>query len=340
MSKTILVTGGAGYIGSHTCVALAEAGWSPVILDNFCNSNPVIIPRLKRLTGQELPFIEGDVLDADLCAHVLEKYDCQGVIHFAGLKAVGESNDRPLDYYNTNVMGSLSLLQAMAKRQVCPIIFSSSATVYGVPQYLPLDEKHPTGAANPYGQTKLLVEHMLRDVVASDNGLKCAILRYFNPVGAHSSGEIGEDPNGPPNNLMPYIAQVAVGRREQLSVFGNDYDTPDGTGVRDYIHVVDLAEAHVLAMQRLVNQGESFTVNLGTGVGYSVLEMVRAFEKASDQKVPHMMAERRLGDVAMCYADPTLATDLLGWRAKKDLSDMCKDHWRWQASNPHGYTED
>lgn len=337
MSKTVLVTGGAGYIGSHTVLALIGAGWTPVILDNFCNSSKVAIERLCELTQREIAFVEGDVRDEDLCEAVLREHDCKNVIHFAGLKAVGESHEKPLEYYSANVAGSLSLMQAMAAAGATRFIFSSSATVYGPPQFLPYTEDHPLNPQSPYGQTKRQVEDILRDASASEGGLQHAILRYFNPVGADVTGRIGEDPRDIPNNLMPFVAQVAVGRRDQLSVFGDDYDTPDGTGVRDYIHVSDLARAHVLALQRLVDDDASFTVNLGTGQGYSVLEMVKAFERASGQKIPYKIAPRRAGDIAIFYADPAHAEALLGWSADRTLEDMCADHWRWQSDNPNGY---
>lgn len=337
MTKHILVTGGAGYIGSHTCLALVGAGWTPIILDNFSNSSAIAVDRISELVQREITCVEGDIRDTDLCERVLKQYDCEGVIHFAGLKAVGESQEKPLEYYDVNVMGSHSLLRAMQASGVTRFIFSSSATVYGAPQKLPLTEDHPLAPTNPYGQTKLAVEQLLRDVEASRNGLQMAILRYFNPVGADVSTRIGEDPQGIPNNLMPYISQVAVGRRPHLNVMGDDYDTPDGTGVRDYIHVTDLAEAHVKALDRLVGHEGSFTVNLGTGTGYSVLEMVKAFEAASGKPIPYEIVERRAGDVAAMYADPSYAEELLGWKARFGLEDMCRDNWNWQAANPNGF---
>jgi len=333
----VLVTGGAGFIGSHTCLALVGAGWTPIILDNFCNSSPMAIKRVSELVQRELILVEGDIRDTDLCEKVLTEHSCEAVIHFAGLKAVGESHEKPLDYYDTNVLGSYSLLRAMSAASVKRFIFSSSATVYGVPQNLPLTEDHPLAPTNPYGQTKLAVENLLRDVAGSGQGLQCAILRYFNPVGADISTRIGEDPRGIPNNLMPYIAQVAVGRRPHLNVMGDDYDTPDGTGVRDYIHVVDLADAHVKALERLVGHAGSFTVNLGTGTGYSVLDMVKGFEKASGKNIPYQIVERRAGDVASMYANPSLAHELLGWQATRGIDEMCRDHWNWQSANPNGY---
>ena len=337
MSKTVLVTGGAGYIGSHTVLALVGAGWAPVIFDNFCNSSKIAVDRLCELTQREIICIEGDVRDTALCAKTLADYDCQSVIHFAGLKAVGESHEKPLEYYSANVGGSLSLMQAMQEAGAKHFIFSSSATVYGPPEFLPYTEDHPLNPQSPYGQTKRQVEDILRDASAREDGLAHAILRYFNPVGADVTGRIGEDPRDIPNNLMPFVAQVAVGRREQLSVYGDDYETPDGTGVRDYIHVTDLARAHVLALERLTQNGESFTVNLGTGQGYSVLEMVKAFETASGQAIPYKIAPRRSGDIAIFYADSAGAQDLLGWKAEKSLNNMCTDHWRWQSTNPNGY---
>ena len=333
----VLVTGGAGFIGSHTCLALVGAGWEPVILDNFCNASPTAIERVSELVQRDLVQIEGDIRDTDLVTRILTEHNCQAVIHFAGLKAVGESQEKPLDYYDANVLGSHSLLRAMAAASVSRFIFSSSATVYGVPQNLPLTEDHPLAPTNPYGQTKLAVENLLRDVMASGQGLQCAILRYFNPVGADVSTRIGEDPRGIPNNLMPYIGQVAVGRRPHLNVMGDDYDTPDGTGVRDYIHVVDLADAHVKALDRLVSHDGSFTVNLGTGTGYSVLDMVKGFEKASGKAIPYEVVGRRAGDVASMFADPARAEDLLGWRASRGIDEMCRDHWNWQSANPNGY---
>lgn len=337
MSKSVLVTGGAGYIGSHAVLALVGAGWTPVILDNFCNSSKFAIERLCELTQKDITCIEGDVRDRALCESILATYNCQSVIHFAGLKAVGESHVKPLDYYSNNVVGSLSLLQAMAAQNVKRFIFSSSATVYGPPKYLPYTEDHPLNPQSPYGQTKRQIEDILRDASDAQGGLQYAILRYFNPVGADVTGRIGEDPRDIPNNLMPFVAQVAIGRRQTLSVFGDDYDTHDGTGVRDYLHVTDLARAHVLALERLIADNTSFTVNLGTGQGYSVLDIVKAFEAASGQNIHYDIAPRRSGDIAIFYADPSLAKELLGWQAERGLADMCKDHWRWQSENPNGY---
>ena len=335
----ILVTGGAGYIGSHTCVELLNAGQDVTVFDNFCNSQPEALARVQRITGRALRVVEGDIRDRDALTRALQSSGAKAVIHFAGLKAVGESVAQPLAYYDNNVLGSLRLLEAMGACGVKTLVFSSSATVYGDPQALPLTEGHPLRATNPYGQTKLVVEDMLRDLHRSDPTWRMAILRYFNPVGAHSSGLIGEDPQGAPNNLMPFVAQVAVGRREFVNVWGNDYATPDGTGVRDYIHVVDLALGHLKALERLRVHAECRAINLGTGVGYSVLDMLRAFEHASGKQLPYRIAGRRDGDVAACYADPVLATELLGWRASRDLQAMCTDAWRWQSDNPHGYCQ-
>ena len=332
----ILVTGGAGYIGSHTCVELLNAGQDVVIFDNFCNSHSESLKRVESITGRKVKLVEGDIRDQAAVAAALRQYDCTSVIHFAGLKAVGESVDKPLEYYDNNVIGTHRLLGAMAECGVKTLVFSSSATVYGEPQRLPLTEDHPLSATNPYGRTKLVIEDMLRDLYASDPSWRIGILRYFNPVGAHESGLIGEDPQGIPNNLMPFVAQVAVGRREQLKVWGNDYPTPDGTGVRDYIHVVDLALGHLSALARL-NEAQCFEVNLGTGTGYSVLDVVKAFEKASGRPVAYELAPRRSGDVASCYADPAFAEELLGWRAERNMDAMCVDSWRWQSNNPNGF---
>ncbi len=336
----ILVTGGAGYIGSHTCVELLQAGHDVTVFDNCCNSHPESLERVQRITGKQLRLIRGDIRDRDALVTALRESGAHAVIHFAGLKAVGESVQQPLAYYDNNVVGSLRLLEAMGLCGVKTLVFSSSATVYGDPQRLPLTEDHPLSATNPYGQTKLTVEHILRDVQRSDTSWRIGILRYFNPVGAHESGLIGEDPQGTPNNLMPFVAQVAVGRRPHLNVFGEDYPTPDGTGVRDYIHVVDLAIGHLKALEalgRATPQTECLTVNLGTGTGYSVLEIVRAFEQASGQPVIYKLAPRRPGDVAACYADPGKAAALLVWQAKRSLADMCVDTWKWQSLNPQGY---
>lgn len=333
----ILVTGGAGYIGSHTCVELLNAGHQVTVFDNFCNSHPESLARVERIAGKKLSLVRGDVRDrAALCA-ALRESGAEAVIHFAGLKAVGESVAEPLAYYDVNIAGTLRLLEAMDECAVKTLVFSSSATVYGDPQRLPLTEDHPLSATNPYGRSKLMVEDILRDLYASDPSWRIGLLRYFNPVGAHESGLIGEDPQGIPSNLLPFVAQVAAGKREFLNVWGDDYATPDGTGVRDYLHVVDLALGHVKAIARLQQHAECLTVNLGTGIGYSVLDMVRAFEQASGRPVPYRVAARRPGDIAACYADPQRALELLGWRAERGLDAMCADSWRWQSSNPHGF---
>ena len=333
----IFVTGGAGYIGSHTCVELLNAGLDVTVFDNFCNSQPEALARVQSITGRTLRLIEGDIRDRSALASALKNSGAKAVIHFAGLKAVGESVEKPLAYYDNNVIGSLRLLEAMGECNVKTLVFSSSATVYGDPQRLPLTEEHPLSATNPYGRTKLVIEDMLRDLHRSDPLWRISILRYFNPVGAHASGRIGEDPQGMPNNLLPFVAQVAVGRREYVNVWGNDYPTPDGTGVRDYIHVVDLALGHLKALDRLQAHSECRAINLGTGTGYSVLEMLHAFEQASGKPVPYRIAARRAGDIASCYAAPGAALDLLGWRATRDLQTMCADAWHWQSSNPTGY---
>ncbi|MBK1685407.1 UDP-glucose 4-epimerase GalE [Rhodoferax fermentans] len=333
----IFITGGAGYIGSHTCVELLNAGHQVTVFDNFSNSQPEALARVERITGKQLSFIEGDIRDQAALQTALQASGANAVIHFAGLKAVGESVAQPLRYYDNNVLGTVKLLEAMQACNVKTLVFSSSATVYGDPQRLPLTEDHPLSATNPYGQTKLVIENMLRELAHSDPSWQIGILRYFNPVGAHASGLIGEDPQGVPNNLMPFVAQVAIGKRAFLNVWGNDYPTPDGTGVRDYIHVVDLALGHLAALQTLQRDGQSFAVNLGTGIGYSVLDMVHAFEAASGKPVPYQISPRRPGDVAACYADPAYAKSLLGWQAQRDLQAMCADSWRWQSANPQGY---
>lgn len=333
----ILVTGGAGYIGSHTCVELLEAGHEVVVIDNLCNSSRVSLDRVATLTGRTVSFVEGDIRDPAALLPILERGDVDAVIHFAGLKAVGESVEIPLSYYQNNITGTLALLEGMVETGVKRLVFSSSATVYGDPDSLPIREDFPLSASNPYGRSKLVIEEMLRDIQAADEAWNISILRYFNPVGAHESGLIGEDPRGIPNNLMPYIAQVAAGRLEQLSVFGGDYPTPDGTGVRDYIHVVDLARGHLAALERLQGNPGLMVHNLGTGKGYSVLEMIRAFESASNRPVAYRVVDRRPGDIAACYADPGLAFRELGWRAERGLEQMCQDTWRWQSSNPQGY---
>ena len=334
----IFVTGGAGYIGSHTCVELLNAGHTVTVFDNLSNSQPEALQRVERITGKSVQFVEGDIRDQAALTAALQASQPTAVIHFAGLKAVGESVAQPLHYYDNNVVGTLCLLRAMQAAAVKTLVFSSSATVYGDPQRLPLTEDHPLSATNPYGQTKLVIENMLRDLYRSDAAWRIAILRYFNPVGAHASGLIGEDPQGVPNNLLPYVAQVAVGRRDCLNVWGNDYPTPDGTGVRDYIHVVDLALGHLAALDQLDKAPQCLTVNLGTGTGYSVLDMVRAFSAASGRPIAHRFSPRRAGDVAACYADPALALQRLGWCAERDLATMCADAWRWQSNNPNGYS--
>ena len=328
-----LVTGGLGYIGSHTCVELLAAGHSVRIFDNLSNSKLAVLKRIEEISGQRPEFIKADIRDRGAMREALA--GCDAVIHFAGLKAVGESVEKPLLYYRNNVEGSIALFEAMAETGVKMVVFSSSATVYGDQASVPIREDAPLSSTNPYGRSKLMIEDILRDVAKADPDWKIALLRYFNPVGAHASGRIGEDPNGIPNNLMPYVAQVAVGKLACLSVFGNDYPTPDGTGVRDYIHVVDLAKGHLAALAALKRQGGLLTVNLGTGQGYSVLEMVKAFEIASGRPVPYRIAPRRTGDIATCYADPALAAEQLGWRAEKNLADMCMDAWRWQINNPN-----
>jgi len=333
----VLVTGGAGYIGSHTCVELLDAGFAVTVFDNFCNSHPEALARVERITGKRLGIVRGDVRDRAALVAALRASGAKAVIHFAGLKAVGESVAQPLSYYDNNVVGTLRLLEAMEECAVKTLVFSSSATVYGDPQRLPLTEEHQLSATNPYGRSKLMIEDILRDVHLSDPSWRLGLLRYFNPVGAHASGLIGEDPQGMPNNLLPFVAQVAVGQREYLNVWGDDYPTPDGTGVRDYIHVVDLALGHLKALARLQAHAECLTVNLGTGTGYSVLQMVRAFEQASGRAVPYRVAPRRAGDIAACYADPTLARALLGWQAERGLDTMCADAWRWQSGNPQGF---
>lgn len=332
----VLLTGGAGYIGSHTYIALKEAGHEPLILDNFDNASPVVVTRLGEMFQQPPIVIEADIRDGSALTACFEAHQPDAVIHFAGAKAVGESVANPLKYYDNNVHGSQVLLSAMADAGIKKIVFSSSATVYGVPQHLPLTEDHPLATTNPYGHTKWVVEEMLRALQGSDPAWSIAILRYFNPVGAHASGRIGEDPKGIPNNLMPYIAQVAVGRRPHLNVFGNDYNTPDGTGVRDYIHVADLAAGHVAALT-LLDTPQCQAINLGTGKGYSVLEVVDAFARASGREVRYVIEPRRAGDVAACYADARLAEERLGWRAMRGLDEMCADCWRWQSQNPDGF---
>nr|WP_315253018.1 UDP-glucose 4-epimerase GalE [uncultured Duganella sp.] len=327
----ILVTGGMGYIGSHTCIELSNAGHEVVIFDNLCNAKATVQQRIEQITGRRYTFVEGDVRDRAALTRLFTEHQIDAVIHFAGLKAVGESVAQPLRYYDNNVSGTVALLETMASFGVKSIVFSSSATVYGDPASVPILEDFPLGATNPYGRSKLMVEELLRDLARSDASWRIALLRYFNPVGAHESGLIGEDPNGIPNNLLPFVAQVAVGRRPQLSVYGDDYPTPDGTGVRDYIHVVDLALGHVKTIDKLLQGPGVYTYNLGTGRGYSVLDMVRAFEAASGRKVPYQIVDRRPGDIAACYADAALAQRELGWTAQRDIHQMCADSWRWQS---------
>jgi len=333
----VLVTGGAGYIGSHTCIALHEAGFEFVVFDNLCNSSSESLRRVEKIIDKKIAFVEGDIRDANALEYVFNNYKIDSVIHFAGLKAVGESVEKPLEYYDNNINGTIVLCEVMRKNNCKKIVFSSSATVYGDPHTTPIKEDFPLSTTNPYGRTKLFNEEILRDLHTSDNDWQVVLLRYFNPVGAHKSGTIGEDPNGIPNNLMPFIAQTAVGKRECLSVFGGDYDTHDGTGVRDYIHVVDLADGHVKALQKIAALESVLTVNLGTGNGYSVLDMVKAFEKASEKTVAYKIVERRAGDIAKCFADPSYALEQLGWSATKGVEEMCEDSWRWQSQNPNGY---
>ena len=339
MTKTVLLTGAAGYIGSHTCVEVMAAGWTPIIIDNLSNSSVVVLDRIERIAGTRPFFIHADVRDAAALDRLFGEQRIDAVVHFAGLKAVGESVAEPLRYYDNNVTGTLVLLAAMQRHGVRRIVFSSSATVYGAAEKMPLGEDAPLGPTTPYGHSKLMVERILRDLAAADPAYRVMLLRYFNPVGAHPSGLIGEDPVDTPNNLMPFVAQVAVGRRARLKVFGDDYPTPDGTGVRDYIHVVDLAQGHVAALQRIMaaDAPREAIVNLGTGHGHTVLEMVRAFESASGRPVPYDIVERRPGDVATCYAEVRRARELLGWDAKRGLAEMCVDTWRWQSGNPDGY---
>ena len=333
----ILVTGGAGYIGSHTVVELLLAGQQVVVVDNFCNSHPVVLERIEQIAGQRPVFYELDVRDAAALDRVFAEHSIDAVIHFAGLKAVGESCRIPLTYYQNNIAATLTLCEVMARAGVFNLVFSSSATVYGDPHAVPIREDFPLSATNPYGRSKLIGEEILRDVAKADSRWGIVLLRYFNPVGAHPSGLIGEDPNGIPNNLLPFITQVAVGRLPQLSIFGDDYPTPDGTGVRDYIHVVDLALGHLKALVRIAEARGVFTYNLGTGIGYSVLDMVKAFERVSGQVIPYQIAARRAGDIAECWAAPALALSELGWQAQRDLEQMMRDSWHWQSSNPSGY---
>ena len=336
---SILVSGGAGYIGSHTCVELIEAGYDIVVADNLCNSSEESIRRVEKIVGKQIPFVKTELCNPDEVEALFTQYpDIDAVIHFAGLKAVGESVQKPLEYYTNNLVNSLVLLNAMRRHGVKNFVFSSSATVYGDPASVPIREDFPTGGTtNPYGTTKLFLERILTDICAADHELNVALLRYFNPIGAHESGLIGEDPNGIPNNLVPYIAQVAVGKLEKLHVFGSDYPTPDGTGVRDYIHVVDLAKGHVAALKKLDTKCGLFVCNLGTGKGYSVLDILHAYEKACGKTLPYVLDPRRPGDIAECYADPAKAFNEMGWKAQYGIEEMCASSWKWQSMNPNGY---
>lgn len=336
---SVLVTGGAGYIGSHTIIELDKANRDVVVVDNFCNSKPIALQRVEKIIGKKIKFYEIDCCDEEALRKVFKAEKIDSVIHFAGLKAVGESVAIPLKYYENNLISTLSLLKVMKEFGCNNLVFSSSATVYGMPKSVPISEDFPLSATNPYGRTKLFIEEILRDYYKANPEMNIALLRYFNPIGAHESGMIGEDPNGIPNNLMPYITQVAIGKLKQLSVFGDDYPTHDGTGVRDYIHVCDLAKGHVLAISKLETNPGVVTYNLGTGNGYSVLDMIKAFEKACGKPVNYKIAPRRPGDVAECYADPTLAYNELGFKAEFNLDRMCADSWRWQSNNPNGYDE-
>lgn len=336
----ILVTGGAGFIGSHTCVELLESGYDVVVLDNLCNSSEKSLERVEQITGKKVTFYKADILDREALNKIFDKEKIDAVIHFAGLKAVGESVQKPLEYYQNNISGTLILTDVMRNYGVKNIIFSSSATVYGNPQFIPITEECPKGTCtNPYGWTKSMLEQILTDIQYADKEWNVILLRYFNPIGAHKSGLMGENPNGIPNNLMPYITQVAVGKLKELGVFGNDYDTPDGTGVRDYIHVVDLAIGHVKALKKIKEKAGLCVYNLGTGVGYSVLDIVKNFEEATGVKVPYQIKERRAGDIATCYADATKAKEELGWVAERGIKEMCEDSWRWQSNNPNGYND-
>ncbi len=336
--QDILITGGAGFIGSHTAISLVKAGFRPVVIDNFVNSSPVAVERARELAGgADIPLIEGDLCDAAVVERVFSDYKIHAVIHFAGLKAVGESVGKPLEYYSNNLGSTLVVLETMRRHDCFNFIFSSSATVYGSPEVLPIPESHPLSATNPYGRSKLFIEEMLRDLALSDERWHLPLLRYFNPVGAHPSGRIGESPNDIPNNLFPCVTQFAVGRRPELKVFGTDYDTPDGSGVRDYLHVCDLADGHVAALREIGKLKGAVPINLGTGTGYSVLEVIAMFEEVSGKKIAAQMVERRPGDIASCYADATRAKELLNWEANQTLRSMCEDAWRWQTQNPKGY---
>ncbi len=334
---SVLVTGGVGYIGSHTVIDLIENNYDVVIVDNLSNSKQEALKRVESIVGKKIKFYKEDVCDLQAMRNIFTQEKIDSVIHFAGLKAVGESCRKPLEYYQNNIISTLTLVQVMKEFGCKNLVFSSSATVYGQPKCVPIKEDFALSTTNPYGSTKLMIEDMLRDIYKADNSLNIALLRYFNPIGAHKSGKIGEDPNGIPNNLMPYITQVAIGKLEKLSVFGNDYNTVDGTGVRDYVHVLDLAHGHILALRKLETNSGLVTYNLGTGKGYSVLQMVQAFEKASGKKVPYIIAPRRPGDIAECYADASKAKEELGFECKNDLQQMCEDSWRWQSNNPKGY---
>ena len=336
---SILVTGGAGYIGSHACVELLNSGFEVVVIDNLCNSNEEALKRVEEITGKSIKFYKEELLNWDALEEIFNKEKIDAVMHFAGLKAVGESVSQPIRYYNNNITGTLVLCEVMNKYGVKNLVFSSSATVYGNPHTVPIDEESPLSATNPYGRTKLMIEEMLRDLYIADKNWNIAILRYFNPIGAHASGRIGEDPKGIPNNLVPYITQVAIGKRDKLRVYGNDYPTADGTGVRDYIHVVDLVLGHLKALEKLRSNPGVVTYNLGTGIGYTVLEVVEAFSKTSGREIPYEIVARRPGDIAACYADPSKAKTELGWCAVKGLEEMCKDSWNWQNGNPNGYED-
>ncbi|MCA1060823.1 UDP-glucose 4-epimerase GalE [Rossellomorea aquimaris] len=333
----ILVTGGAGFIGTHTCIELLNSNYDIIVLDNFLNSDPESLNRVKEITGKDFKVYDIDLLEKEKVEKVFNENAIEAVIHFAGLKAVGESVEKPLYYYHNNITGTLMLSEVMEKYNVHHLVFSSSATVYGVPEEVPISENFPLSATNPYGRTKLMIEEILRDLYVSNKNWSIASLRYFNPIGAHESGRIGEDPKGIPNNLMPYITQVATGKLKELNVFGDDYPTSDGTGVRDYIHVVDLAKGHIKALEKIVSTNGVEAYNLGTGKGYSVLEIVDAFEKASGKKIPYKIAPRRSGDIAECYANPSKAEKELGWKAEKGIDEMCRDSWKWQSENPDGY---
>ncbi|MED4051938.1 UDP-glucose 4-epimerase GalE [Priestia megaterium] len=336
---SILVTGGAGYIGSHTCLELLSAGYEIVVIDNLCNSKPESLKRVSELAKKDFKFYNGDLLDEKIVEKVFSENTIDAVIHFAGLKAVNESITVPLHYYHNNITATLILCQIMKKYNVKKMIFSSSANVYGIPKQVPVTEESPLGPTNPYGRTKLIIEEILRDLYISDHTWSISLLRYFNPIGAHESGKIGEDPNATPNNLMPYINQVAIGKREKVNVFGKDYNTHDGTGVRDYIHVVDLAKGHLKALERVLQTTGIDVFNLGTGVGYSVIDLIKSYENITSQKIPYNFTCRRAGDSDKCYADVTKAKEILDWQTTKNLSDMCRDSWNWQKNNPNGYIE-